>query len=83
MDAIQLRAELFREMNPLLDSEVAMTKVIMFVKGLVNAQKKEAGITIRKGWAAARRHMPTARISCWLPTSLRMKRWRTGNGEAV
>lgn len=53
MDAIQLRAELFREMNPLLDSEVAMTKVIMFVKGLVNAQKKEAGITIRKGWAAA------------------------------
>jgi hypothetical protein len=31
MTAIQLRAELFREMNPLLDSEVAMTKVIAFL----------------------------------------------------
>ena len=53
MTAIQLRAELFREMNPLLDSESAMTKVIAFVKGLVLAQKKEAGIAPRDGWAAA------------------------------
>lgn len=51
MTAIELRAELFREMSPLLDSEAAMTKVIAFVKGLVNTQKKEAGI--RSGWAAA------------------------------
>ena len=50
---MQLRAELFREINPLLDSEVAMTKVIAFVKGLVIAQKKETGITPRNGWAAA------------------------------
>jgi len=35
MTAIQLRAELFREMSPLLDSEAAMEKVIAFVKGLV------------------------------------------------
>ncbi len=51
MTAIQLREELFREMNPLLDSEVAMTKVIAFVKGLVNVQKKVDGP--RSGWAAA------------------------------
>lgn len=53
MTAIQLRAELFREMNPLLDSEVAMTKVIAFVKSLVVAQRKETGLTPREGWAAA------------------------------
>ena len=53
MTAIQLRAELFREMNPILDSEVAMTKVIAFVKSLVVAQRKESGLTTREGWAAA------------------------------
>ena len=53
MTTIQLRAELFREMNPLLDSEAALTKVLAFVKGLVIAQKKESGITSRAGWAAA------------------------------
>jgi antitoxin MazE len=53
MTAIQLRAELFREMNPLLDSEAALTKVLAFVKGLVVAQKKESGTTSRVGWAAA------------------------------
>ena len=40
-------------MNPLLDNESAMTKVIAFVKDLVLAQKKEAGIAPRDGWAAA------------------------------
>lgn len=53
MTAIQLRAELFREINPLLDSEVAMTKVIAFVKSLVVAQRKETGLTPRESWAAA------------------------------
>lgn len=53
MTAMQLRAELFREMNPLLDSETAMTKVIAFVKSLVIAQRKETGLAIREGWAAA------------------------------
>ena len=53
MTAIQLRAELFREMSPLLDSEAAMTKVIAFVKSLAIAQKKEADIAPRNGWAAA------------------------------
>ena len=40
-------------MSPLLDSEAAMTKVIAFVRGLVIAQKKEADIAPRNGWAAA------------------------------
>ena len=53
MTAIQLRAELLREMNPLLDSEAALTKVLAYVKSLVVAQKKESGITSRAGWAAA------------------------------
>jgi len=53
MTAIQLRAELFREMNPLLDSEVAMMRVITFVKGLVKAQQLETGVAARDGWASA------------------------------
>ena len=53
MTAIQLRAELFREMNPLLDSEAAMKKVIAFVRSLVIAQRKENGLATREGWAAA------------------------------
>ena len=39
MTAIELRAELFREMNPLLDNESAMTKMLAFVKSLVPAKK--------------------------------------------
>ena len=35
MTAIELRAELFREMSPLLDNESAMTKMLAFVKSLV------------------------------------------------
>ena len=34
MTAIQLRAELFREVSPLLDSETAMLKVLAFIKSL-------------------------------------------------
>lgn len=43
MTAIQLRAELFREMSPLLDSEAAMEKMLTFVRTLVPAKKAEAG----------------------------------------
>ena len=59
MTAIQLRAELFREMNPLLDSEAALTKVLAFVKSLVVAQEKESGITSRAGWADAAKQAHT------------------------
>ena len=35
MTTVQLRAELFREMNPLLDNETALQKILAFVKSLV------------------------------------------------
>ena len=47
MTAIQLRAELFREMNPLLDSELALEKMLAFVRTLVPAKKAKA----EAGWA--------------------------------
>ncbi len=47
MTAIQLRAELVREMNPLLDNEVAMEKILVFVRGLVSANNNKPGT----GWA--------------------------------
>ena len=55
MTAVQLRAELFRQMNPLLDNEVAMTKVLEFVKGLIPSVNRSvsAKSASRRGWAAA------------------------------
>ena len=47
MTAIQLRAELFREMSPLLDSEAAMEKMLMFVRTLTPAKKAKT----ETGWA--------------------------------
>ena len=47
MTAIQLRAELFREMSPLLDNESAMEKMLAFVRTLVPAKKEKA----EAGWA--------------------------------
>ena len=44
---MQLRAELFREMNPLLDSESALEKMLAFVRTLVPAKKAKA----EAGWA--------------------------------
>ena len=42
MTAVQLRAELFREMNPLLDSEAALEKMLVFVRTLVPEKKAKA-----------------------------------------
>ena len=42
MTAIVLRAELFREMSPLLDNESAMTKMLAFVKSLVTTKKAKS-----------------------------------------
>ena len=53
MTAVQLRAELFREMSPLLDNETAMMKMIAFLKKLVIVQTKQTNTTTREGWAAA------------------------------
>ena len=42
-------------MNPLLDNEVAMTKVLEFVKGLIpsGSRSVSAKTTSRRGWATA------------------------------
>ena len=53
MTAIELRAELFREMSPLLDNESAMTKMLAFVKSLVPAQKGTKRITSNERLDAA------------------------------
>ena len=53
MTAIELRAELFREMNPLLDNESAMTKMLAFVKSLVPAKKGIKRITSNERLDAA------------------------------
>ena len=50
MTAIELREELLREMNPLLDSETAMKKIIAYVKGLVVARKIEQEAAQKKGY---------------------------------
>jgi hypothetical protein len=50
MSTLELRAELFREMNPLLDTPSALEKVLAFVKGLVKVQQVGAP---RAGWTAA------------------------------
>lgn len=42
MTAIELRAELLREISPLLDNESAMTKMLAFVKMLVPTTKTQA-----------------------------------------
>jgi hypothetical protein len=42
MTAIQLRAELFREMSPLLDSEIAMKKMLSYIRTLAPAKKMES-----------------------------------------
>ena len=39
MTTVQLRAELFREMNPLLENETAMQKILMFVRSLLPEKK--------------------------------------------
>ncbi len=50
MSTLELRAELFREMNPLLDTPSALEKVLAYVKGLVKVQQADVP---RAGWTAA------------------------------
>ena len=39
METMQLRAELFREMNPLLDSDEMLRKMIVYVRSLFATQQ--------------------------------------------
>ena len=46
METMQLRAELFREMNPLLDNNVMLSKMLAFVRSLFgNIPLNEGGIS--------------------------------------
>ena len=51
MTAIQLRAELFREMSPLLDSEVAMEKLLKYVRKLA-AKKNDPTLMTKEEFFA-------------------------------
>ena len=48
MTAIQLRAELFREMNPMLENEAMLSKMLGFVKKLFAEQQAEKKVTDKK-----------------------------------
>ena len=50
METVQLRAELFREMNPLLDSNVMLSKMLAFVRSLFAAQQLEQEAAQEKGY---------------------------------
>lgn len=62
MTAVQLRAELFREMNPLLDSETAMMRVLTFVRSLSPVKKSEVQTTTEKPYKM-------------IPVSPEIKKW--------
>lgn len=58
MTAIQLRAELFRELNPIFDSEVAMQKALTAlrdIRRMVFTEVPATKTTVREGWSAAAR----------------------------
>ena len=46
----QLRAELFRQINPILDSDVMLRKMIAYVKSLLAAQLTEQEAAQDKGY---------------------------------
>lgn len=49
MTTMKLRAELLREMSPLLDSETAMKKLLSYVRTLLPAKEEKSDKTA--GWA--------------------------------
>ena len=56
MTAIQLRAELFRELNPIFDSEVAMQKALTAlrdIRRMVFSEVPATKTTVKEGWSAA------------------------------
>ena len=58
MTAIQLRAELLRELNPIFDSEMAMQKALIALRDIRKIVFTDVPVTttaVRKGWSAAAR----------------------------
>ena len=62
MTAIQLRAELFREMSPLLDNETAMEKILTYVRTLLPSKNPKDNTDIRKTYKT-------------IPVSDEIKKW--------
>lgn len=62
MTAIQLRAELFREMSPLLDNETAMEKILTYVRTLLPSKNLKDNTDIRKTYKT-------------IPVSDEIKKW--------
>ena len=50
MEIPQLRAELFRQINPMLDSDEMLRKMIAYVKSLLAAQPSEQEAAQEKGY---------------------------------
>ena len=50
METMQLREELFREMNPMLDSDVMLRKMIAYVRSLFASQQLEQEAAQKKGY---------------------------------
>ena len=50
METVQLRAELFREMNPLLDSNLMLTKMLAYARSLFAAQQMEREAAQKKDY---------------------------------
>ncbi len=50
MTAIQLRAELFREMNPMLENEAMLSKMLAFVRSLFANQQAEKEKSAKKSY---------------------------------
>ena len=50
MTIVQLRAELFREMNPLLDNEAALKKILAYVRTIAS-EKNTKVKSATAGWA--------------------------------
>ena len=62
MTAIQLREELFREMNPMLDSEAAMKRILAFVRSLSRARNTKVEAMVEKPYKM-------------IPVSPEIKKW--------
>lgn len=50
METVQLRAELFREMSPLLDSEKMLRKMLIYVRTLFTEEQAETKPQEAKGY---------------------------------
>ena len=61
MTAIQLRAELFREMSPLLDNESAMVKLIKYVRKLSGKKTDPTLMTEEEFFAKVDKSLEQAR----------------------